>query len=60
MKLFAGYDGSNRAVTVFLEDGKVVIEYVRSGRKVFWNDELYSKDQIELIRLSMLNEGYHF
>ena len=57
MKLFEGYkDGAKVIIT--LEDGTVMIEYPYTGEREAWNDEYYTEDDIELIKMSLLNEGF--
>ena len=58
MKLFSGYDERNKGVTIYLIDGRVVIEYVSSGQKVYWNDEYYTEESIPIIKLGLMNEGF--
>lgn len=60
MKLFAGYDERNKGVTIYLIDGRVVIEYVSSGLKVYWNDEYYTEESIPTIKMGLMNEGFRF
>lgn len=56
--VFAGYNPDGQAVRVTLEGYHVYIEIVSTGEKERWNDEYYDEDQTDLIRFSMLNEGY--
>ena len=58
MLIFAGYNLNGEAVRVTLEKNHVYIENVRTGEKKRWNNEWYDEENISLIRLSMLNEGY--
>ena len=58
MKLFAGCDERNKGVTIYLIDGRVVIEYVSSGLQVYWNDEYYTEESIPIIKLGLMNEGF--
>lgn len=60
IKLFAGYDERNKGVTIYLIDDRVVIEYVSSGLRVYWNDECYTEESIPIIKLGLLSEGFRF
>ena len=58
MTLFEGYTKTNKHVEILLEDDQIKVLYTATGRKIRWNDERYTEEDCDLIRFSLLNEGY--
>ena len=57
MKIMSGYTKSGKRVEITLENEHVYIKYISSGRKVKWNDWLYSEDEYHTIVRGLTAEG---
>lgn len=58
MALLNGYTKTGKPVEIDLIDGRVIITYTMTGRKVRWNQEQYTERDIPDIKFWLTSEGY--